>query len=212
MRKWYPVAVVVVALLASALVWGRLPEQVPMHWDASGNVDRHGSRLAGALLLPGVMLLLAILVPVLPRIDPRRANYARFDPTYHLAMNAVLTFMLGVHLVALATALGMEVPMERVVPAGAGLLLLVIGNVLPRARQNWMFGIRTPWTLSSERVWERTHRVGGYCMVAAGLVVLASALLAPGTASVALLVAAVAGASLVPLVYSYLAWRQEGHS
>lgn len=209
MRKWYPVAVVVVALAASAAVYGRLPDQVPMHWDMHGNVDRHGPRLQGALFLPAIMALMALLVPVLPRIDPRGANYEKFRPTYHLVMNAVLTLMLAIHLAVLATSLGFDVPIGRLVPAGVGALLVVIGNALPRARPNWMFGIRTPWTLSSERVWERTHRVGGYCMVAAGVVIMLSALLPPGRTPVMMLFGAIAVASIVPLAYSFVAWRQE---
>lgn len=209
MRKWYPVAVVVAAFAASAAVYGRLPEQIPVHWDMHGNVDRYGSRLEGALALPAGIALMALLVPVLPRIDPRGANYEKFRPTYHLVMNAVLTLMLGVHVAVLATSLGADVPVARLAPAGVGILLLVVGNALPRARPNWMFGIRTPWTLSSERVWERTHRVGGYCMVAAGVVILLSALLPPGRTPVMLFIGAVTVASLVPLVYSFVAWRQE---
>ncbi|MHB1224656.1 MAG: SdpI family protein [Gemmatimonadaceae bacterium] len=209
MRNWYPATVVVAALAASAAAFGRLPEHVPVHWDAAGNVDRYGSRLEGTLLLPAVILLLAILIPVLPRIDPRRANYEKFRPTYHLVMNATLTLMLAIHLAALGTALGVAVPMGRLAPVGVGVLFLILGNTLPRARPNWMFGIRTPWTLSNDRVWERTHRVGGYLMFGAGLVVLLSALLPAGAASTTLLIGAVLVAALGSIVYSYVAWRQE---
>lgn len=209
MRKWYPVAVVTAAIAASLAAFSRLPERVPVHWDAAGNVDRYGSRLEGTLMLPAAILLLAILIPVLPRIDPRRANYEKFRPTYHLVMNATLTMMLAIHLAALGSALGFDVPLERLVPVGVGILFLVLGNALPRARPNWMFGIRTPWTLSNDRVWERTHRVGGYLMFAAGLAVLLSALLPAGRASTLVLVASVVVVSLGSVVYSYVAWRQE---
>lgn len=209
MRKWYPVAVVLTAFAASAVAFSRLPEQVPVHWDAAGNVDRYGSRLEGTLLLPVIILFIALLIPALPRIDPRKANYEKFRPTYHLVMNATLTFMLAIHLIALGTALGYDLPMERLVVVGAGILFLILGNTLPRARPNWMFGIRTPWTLSNDRVWERTHRVGGYLMFAAGLVVMASAFLPAGGLSLGLLIGSVVVASLGSVVYSYVAWRQE---
>lgn len=209
MRKWYPVAVVTAAIAASLAAFARLPERVPVHWDAAGNVDRYGSRLEGTLMLPAAILLLAILIPVLPRIDPRRANYEKFRPTYHLVMNATLTMMLAIHLAALGSALGFDVPLERLVPVGVGILFLVLGNALPRARPNWMFGIRTPWTLSNDRVWERTHRVGGYLMFAAGLAVLLSALLPAGRAATLVLVASVVVVTLGSVVYSYVAWRQE---
>jgi uncharacterized membrane protein len=211
-RKWYPALVVLLALGASAAVYGRLPEQVPIHWNMAGEVDGYGSRLQGALLLPAVILFIAVLVPVAPRIDPRGAAYEKFRPTYHLVMNAVLTFMLGVHLLVLATSLGVELPVARLIPFGVGALIALLGNVLPRARSTWLFGIRTPWTLSSERVWERTHRVGGYLMVVAGVIVMLAALVAPPTVVPGILIAAVGGASFGAMGYSFVAWRQDGRS
>jgi uncharacterized membrane protein len=211
-RKWYPVAVVLVALAASAAVYGRLPEQVPVHWNAAGEVDRYGSRFEGALLLPLVIAGIALLIPLLPRIDPRGDNYEKFRPTYHLVLNAVLTFMLGIHLLVLATALGARLPIGRIIPFGVGALFALLGNVLPRARPNWMFGIRTPWTLSNERVWERTHRVGGRLMVVAGVVTMIAALVAPTAMAPVVLIVAVLGASLGAMGYSFVAWRQEGRS
>jgi uncharacterized membrane protein len=208
MRKWYPVLVVLLAVAASAAVYGRLPERMPTHWNVTGEVDGYGSRLEGALLLPATIALMAALVPVLPRIDPRRRNYDKFRPTYHLVMNAVLTFMLGMHLVLLASGLGWRVPVERVVAVGVGLLLVLLGNVLPRTRSNWMLGIRTPWTLSSDRVWERTHRVGGYLLVGAGVVAITGALLPDPRAGFVALGAGVLAAALGSVAYSYVAWRQ----
>jgi uncharacterized membrane protein len=87
-------------------------------------------------------------------------------------------------------------------------MLVVIGNVLPRARPNWLFGIRTPWTLSSDRVWERTHRLGGVTFVIAGALLAVSVLLAPKFALPIIIGASVA-ASMIPVVFSYFAWRQE---
>ena len=108
----------------------------------------------------------------------------------------------------LGTALGWPVSMERVVPALVGLQFIILGNALPRARPNWWFGIRTPWTLSSDRVWARTHRVGGYLLAAAGLVLLIAAALPRGW-TFALGLAAVLSAGFGSLVYSYFAWKQE---
>ncbi|MDQ3698093.1 MAG: SdpI family protein [Gemmatimonadota bacterium] len=212
MRKWYPALVAALALAATALVYGRLPERIPVHWNLAGEVDRYGSRLEGALLLPAVITVMAALIPLLPRLDPRGANYEKFRPTYHLVMNAVLTFMLLVHVALLAHGLGHAFPVHRVIPAGVGLLLMLLGNVLPRTRPNWMFGIRTPWTLSSDRVWERTHRVGGYLMLGAGLVTVLAAALPDPRGSIAVLTAAVLVAAVGSIAYSFVAWRQEKRS
>ena len=212
MRSWYPAFVAFLAVTASALLYGRLPERMPVHWNAMGEVDRYGSRLEGALLLPAVIVVMAALVPLLPRIDPRGGTYEKFRPTYHLVMNAIITFMLVVHLLLLATGLGYRIPVERVVALGVGLLLMLLGNVLPRTRPNWMLGIRTPWTLSSDRVWHRTHRVGGYLMLGAGLLTVLATVLPDPRAGFLTLSIGVFVAAIGSIAYSYVAWRQERRS
>jgi immunity protein, SdpI family len=152
-----------------------------------------------------------LLLRFLPRIDPRAPNYAKMQSTYDFMINAVLTLLLVVHAMVLAAGLGYAVPVARITPVLIGALFVTLGNVLPRARPNWWFGIRTPWTLSSDRVWARTHRVGGYAMTAAGIVILAGAAL-PGVWPFALFIVSAAVAAILPIVYSYLAWRQETRS
>jgi uncharacterized membrane protein len=149
-----------------------------------------------------------VLLRVLPRIDPRAPNYAKMQSTYDFMVNAVMTVLLAVHAMVLASGLGYAVPVARLTPVLVGALFVTLGNVLPRARPNWWFGIRTPWTLSSDRVWALTHRVGGYAMTAAGIVVLAGAAL-PGAWPFAVFIFASAIAAVGPIVYSYIAWRKE---
>jgi immunity protein, SdpI family len=209
MRKWLAPLCIVAAFATSALVWTRLPDRVPVHWDSHGTVNGYGSRFAGALMLPAAMLGLWLLLRVLPRIDPRRANYAKFADTYDLIVNSLVALFLVMHLALLASALGWPVSMERVAPVLVGLQFLILGNALPRARPNWWFGIRTPWTLSNDRVWARTHRIAGYLLAGAGAVLLLIGAFAPTSLAFALGVGAVVAASVGSLVYSYFAWRQE---
>jgi uncharacterized membrane protein len=199
---------VAAALGFTAAMYGRLPERVPTHWDMNGAVNGDSSRAFAAWLVPGIMALMALVLPRLPAIDPRRANYAKFRPTYDLVVNGILTMLLVMHVAMLGFALGWPISMERFTPFMVGALLILLGNVMPRARPNWMFGIRTPWTLSNDRVWERTHRLGGVLFVIAGAALVLAALLFP-SATFHVIIVAVVGASVVPLVYSYFAWRQE---
>ena len=104
----------------------------------------------------------------MPRIDPRAENYARFGEAYEVIVASVLVLLLVTHGIMLAVALGYHVSVARIVPALVGALFVVIGNMMPLVRPNWWFGIRTPWTLSNDRVWARTHRLAGYCMTAGG--------------------------------------------
>jgi uncharacterized membrane protein len=207
-HAWYSALVVAAAGVMSALAYPRLPDRVPVHWGVTGEADRLGSRAEGAWLLPAVMVALWLFMRALPKIDPRRPNYAKMQSTYDFLVNAVLTVMLAMHVFVLAAGLGYDVSMSRFGPLLFGVFFVALGNVLPRTRPNWWLGIRTPWTLSNDRVWARTHRVGGYAMTAAGILVVAGAAL-PGVWPVAVFIVATFAAAIGSVIYSYFAWREE---
>jgi uncharacterized membrane protein len=209
---WYPVLLALAAAAASLAVFDRLPERMPIHFDFNGNPDGWASRAVGAFLPTAMILGLWGVLRFLPKIDPRRQNYERFGASYDLTVGALLTLLFIIHLLVLGQALGYRVPMGRVLPVLVGGLFLVIGNVLPRARSNFMYGIRTPWTLSSDRVWMRTHRLAGYMMALAGLTMIFTGVFLPGAFTAPLIVAALVTALAAPVVYSYFAWRQEQRS
>lgn len=211
MRKWYPLLLLIVAALFAVFAYPRLPERVPVHWNLRGEPDGWSSRETAAFLLPLIGVAFWALLRFLPRIDPRRENYRKFESTYQLMIELLLTFLLFLYLVTLGAGIGWPIHIERLVPFAVGVLLVLIGNVLPRARSNWWFGIRTPWTLSNERVWARTHRVGGYLMIAAGVACIASAFV-PGLPALVLVLSAIVLSSLGSFVYSYFAWKQETSS
>lgn len=208
MRKWYPIILIALAILVSAISYPRLPDQVPTHWDIHGNVNDYSSKTLGLFLLPVLMFGIWALMRALPLIDPRHENYAKMRGAYELVFNATLTLLLLVHVVAIGAMLGLPVSITRVIPGLLGVLFIVIGNVLPQARPNWFFGIRTPWTLSNDRVWQRTHRIGGYLFVACGLIIVATAIFPPEIGFPILLVAAL-GAAFGSALFSYIAWKQE---
>lgn len=208
MRKWIPLALIAAAWAISLAAFGGLPDRLPTHWNLRGEVDGWSGRGFGAFGFPALMFGVWGLCYWLPTIDPRRESYAKFRDTYDMVIAAIIALMLFVHAAVIATSLGYDVPISRIIPLLVGGLLVLIGNLLPRARPNWFFGIRTPWTLSNDRVWERTHRLGGRLMVFAGLVVAANAFVAPPWPAILIPIAAVGGA-IVPIVYSYIAWRAE---
>lgn len=208
MRKWYPLYVIALAALMAVVVYPTLPDRVPTHWDARGNVDGYSSRLVGTFLLPVVMLALWGVMEVLPKIDPRRANYAKMRGAYALVVEATLTMLFVVHAIVLAMMLGAPFSLTRMMPALLGAMFIVIGNVLPQARSNWFFGIRTPWTMSNDRVWRRTHRIAGYLFVACGLLMVASAAF-PVTVGFPIIFAGGLIAGFGSVIFSFIAWKQE---
>jgi uncharacterized membrane protein len=207
-RKWIGPVLIVIAAVAVALIYGRLPEQVPTHWNFRGEVDDYGPRFPFAFLGPLMSAGLWILLPVLRRVDPRRRNYERFDDTFWLLLNVLTIGMLYLHGLTLAVALGYDVNVSRGMLFGLGLLFAGLGNYLPRLRSNWWMGIRTPWTLESEEVWRRTHRLGGRTFVMGGLLCMLAAML-PWRVAPWLAMAGLILAGLVPVIYSYVIWRQE---
>ena len=207
-RKWLGPALIVISTIVVLLIYGRLPEQVPTHWGFSGEIDDWGPRFPYAFFGPLIGAALWILLPVLRRIDPRRRNYERFDETFWLLLNVLTIGMLYLHGLTLAVALGYSLNVSRAMLFGIGLLFVALGNYLPRLRSNWWMGIRTPWTLDSEEVWRRTHRLGGRTFVVGGLLCMVAAFLPWGLAPWVSL-GALTFASLTPLVYSYVIWRRE---
>jgi uncharacterized membrane protein len=192
----------------AAAVYTRLPDRIPTHFDIHGQPDRWGGR-GSAFVFPLIATAVALLITeVLPRIDPRRAHWDKFRDVVYLVVNLIVLFLAWTMVLALGVALGWNVDLPRALMVGMGLFLAAIGNYLPRIRSNWWMGIRTPWTLESERVWRDTHRVGGRTFVAGGLLCAIAAFL-PEPFSTFVPFAALAIGALIPVVYSYLAYRRE---
>ena len=208
MRKWTPAVVIALGYLFSAVAYPHLPSEVPIHWNLSGQPDRWVERRWGALALPTIMLVNWAMFVIFPRLDPRRENIARFQKTYDLIVHVGIGLLLLLHILALGTALGWAVSLSGMLAVGLGGLLAILGNVLPRARPNWTFGIRTPWTLENRRVWERTHRVGGALLLVAGVLTIAAGIIAPEHA-LQVMLTALLGASAAAVIFSYFAWRRE---
>lgn len=205
---WVSVAFVAVAVGVAFWLYPRLPLQTPSHWNLQGQVDGHLPRFWAAAMPALVIASLAALTVLLPAISPRRFEIGSFAPVFALLMLTTQAFMLVVGLSMLLAGAGYAVPMPRIAMLSVGALLMVLGNYMGKLRKNFFIGIRTPWTLSSDAVWERTHRLGGWLFLAAGLlVVLVVVLGGPRWLPIVLILAA----ALVPALYSLLIYRrQEG--
>jgi len=200
--------IIAVCLAAGAIVYGRMPEQVASHWNAQGQADGYSSRLSAMLFLPGIMLAMAVLVLGLPMLDPLRRNIDRFRPTYHAFVVGLMLMLAYLHGLSLAFNLGRPFDMGRALAPAIGAMVFGAGVLIGRARRNFMIGIRTPWTLYSEQVWDRTHRVGSVAFRVAG-VVSTLGVLAPSGWAFALVMVPLLAAALYAVVYSYFAYRAE---
>jgi uncharacterized membrane protein len=208
MRKWIPAILILSAVIASILVYPQLPEKMPTHWSASGDVNGWSDRLWGAWMVPLIMAVVWLAMRGLPHIDPRKANYAKFSGAYEGLIVLVLVFMLIMHIVVLAAATGRDVRMDRIAMPLVGFFIAGIGLLIPRAHPNWFVGIRTPWTLTSDLSWERTHKLGGPLLVAFGILMVAAGFIAPEQAIWVLVTAALAMVAFL-FYYSYQVWKTD---
>lgn len=194
-----------IAVVAAVWLYPQMPAQVPTHWDVQGHVNRSMPRFWGAAFPALMILALGVITPLLPLVSPRRFEITPFAHAYGIVMLAVQGVMLVVGLSVLLSGAGYALPMPTIAMLSVGVLLMVLGNYMGKLRKNFFIGIRTPWTLASDAVWERTHRLGGWLFMLAGLVMVVGVLIgAPAWLMLIMIVVAV----LIPYVYSYLVYRR----
>ena len=198
--------------IGHVLIFAKLPAEIPTHWNGAGEIDGWGPRYMDLIfaLIPAGMLL---LFQILPKVDPKASNYEKFAPIWLGFMSAMVLFLGAVSWMAPLTVFGL-------IPEGSGwtgilisgtlgLIFIVLGNYMPRVRQNYLFGIKTPWTLADEHVWERTHRMGGYVFILMGAALILFGVAAPRIGdfvpAVILLVSVFAGTGWL-FLYSYLVY------
>ena len=197
----------ILPLIMVAAVWTRLPEQVPLNWGFDGTISYGGRAILWGLAV--INPLIVLLMTFAPRVDPREENYQKFKGPYTALCLAVVLLMDAVMLITLAESLRPgTVNVYVMVQLMVAVLMMVIGNMMPKFRQTWFCGIKNAWTLSSERVWTRTHRLGGRLYFAAGAAMVVGAFFPPRVGFVVMVTVTVA-VTLVATVMSYVWFRQE---
>ncbi|MEH7196373.1 SdpI family protein [Priestia megaterium] len=204
----FPLGITLLTLVAWLLALPHLPATMPIHWGANGEADGFATKINAMILTVGIMVLIYFIIAFVPRIDPRKENYKYFSKTYNIVLNAVLLLFFFVNMSTILQGLGYNVPMSYIAPIMAGLVFIIIGNYLQRVRSNYFMGIRTPWTLSNEIVWKKTHRLSGKLFFIGGLLILISAFLPDGYKSV-IMWGSIVLCVAIPYLYSYLAYKKE---
>jgi len=191
-----------------AVFWGRLPDQVPTNWGFNGQVT-YGPK-SSLLLLVGLTPALALLLQFLPRMDPKKQNYQKFQGLYDGFAALFALFMALVFAIVLVeTFRPGTVNVGRVITAGISALFIGIGCVMGKIKPNWFMGIRTPWALSDPDVWNKTHRLGGWVFFLTGLVSLPLALLAPEKVFAFVMLGGSLGGCVFTYVMSYVWYKRK---
>ena len=194
--------VALLPIIAGVMLWDKLPAELPIHWDISGNVDGYASRTFVVFLFPLILTALHWLTIFVTSTDPKRQNHS--DKMMIVVYWLVPALSIVISLACYATALGMDIMMDALVPALMGVTFIVIGNYLPKCKQSHTVGIRLPWTLNSEENWNKTHRLGGYTMVVGGIVIFATAFI--GIFWLFMVITAVM--IIIPIAYSFVLYKK----
>jgi len=209
MRKTIILALlfVLIQFLVAIYYYPQMPDQMASHWNLEGVADGYFSKFWGLFLVPLIAVGLFLLFATIPRIDPLKKNIQDFIGYYWGFTILFLAYMLYVELIIIVWNLGFIFNMFQVLSPAMGILFFSIGIVIGKAKQNWFMGIRTPWTLSSEVVWDKTHRLGGKVFMISGLVSIL-VFFFEGYLALLLIMAPIMVGSIFLVVYSYYEYRK----
>lgn len=206
--EFFPLLLIILTLVSAVYFYNNLPERIATHWNFAGQVDAYGSGQAQAIVMPLVAVGMYLLFLLLPYLDPKKERYEQFSRVYHIFKDMILAMFVIIFFIMGFNGLGYNLPVGIIIPILIGLLFIVIGNYMAKIKMNWFIGIRTPWTMSSEEVWNKTHRFGGKMFILAGLLMMAETVLPLSwklPVFIVMLVILLGGT----IGYSYFAYLQE---
>jgi uncharacterized membrane protein len=199
--------ILLLSFIVSLYFYPQMPLKMASHWNAKGQVDGYMSRFWGAFFMPFILVGLTLFFLIIPRIDPLKANIEKFRGYYYGFIIVFLIFMLSVHLWIILWNVGIQISPNVFLSIGIGLLFFYMGILCENSKRNWFIGIRTPWTLSSDEVWAKTHKIGGKLFKIAGILAVIGIFFRSYTVFFILIPAMLAAA--YSIVYSYFEYRKE---
>lgn len=207
--EFFPLLLIVLAITSSFYFYSVFPDTVPTHWNFNGEPDQWSSKAVGAFLFPGIILGIYVLFLLLPIIDPKKERYNEFRKTYHIFKTIIISVLSLLYLAtSLSTAGLIEISITFFTLFLIGFMFILIGNYMSKLKPNWFMGIRTPWTLSSEEVWNKTHRLGGKVFIISGIIMMAMQFM-PKFLVMPLFILMVIAMSIGTMGYSYFVYKNE---
>lgn len=194
--------VILLPILAGLILWNQLPEQIPSHWNASGEIDGWSSKVFSVFGIPLILLAAQWLCVLGSAADPKKENHPQ--KVLHLVLWIIPVLSVLLHVITYSVALGKEVRVEVVLPVFIGIIFAIIGNYMPKCKQNYTIGIKIPWTLNSEENWNRTHRFAGRLWMVCGLMIILTGFFGGFWVFLPIVLLMV----IAPFVYSYVLYRK----
>jgi uncharacterized membrane protein len=205
----FSLIILAISIAASFYFYAHFPDRVVTHWNFAGQPNGWSSRAFAAFFFPALLAAMYALFLILPKIDPRKERYVEFAKVYNIFRNSILFILAAIYFVASLDNIGFNFDIAIVSSIFIGLLFIVLGNYLGKIKMNWFVGIRTPWTLSSETVWNKTHYFGGKVFIFSGLLMIIAGF-APLAWRLPLFIADIIVLILGTVAYSYIVYLQEG--
>lgn len=206
-KDWWLIAIIILIWIFTFTVFGRLPDKIPMHWNISGQVDSFGPK-HDIFILPSIITGIYFAMLYIPLIDPKRANYGKFAGAYRVIRAVLVIILSEVYFVSTYSALGYKIDINRMGNLIIPFMLIGFGSAMGKLRHNYFVGIRTPWTLADEEVWNKTHQLGGKLWLIAGIIGLFASFFT-GTWVAVLIFVLLITAVIVPVVYSYIVFKNK---
>ena len=197
---------VVISMVLSVYLYPQMPDRMASHWNISGEADGYSAKALAMFLMPAISLILLGFFMLIPSIDPLKGNIKEFRKYYDGFVLVLTAFLFYLHLLTIAWNLGYAFSMSSALSPAFGVLFYYTGVLIGKTKRNWFIGIRTPWTLSSDVVWERTHKIGGRLFSACGIIALLG-LFFPEYA-IALVIVPVMAVAVYTVIYSYSEYRK----
>ena len=196
--------VILVPIILGLILWNKLPDKIPTHWNAAGEVDGWSSKVFGVFGLPGILLAFHWICVLATSADPKRKNID--GKLWNIVFWICPVISMIIALLSYGTAMGAELAVEKIMCVWMGLMFIIVGNYLPKCKQSYTMGIKLPWTLNDEENWNLTHRMAGKLWVVIGFAMFLSMLL-PTFVMLAVNFSAVFVSCVIPSIYSYRLYK-----
>jgi len=207
-KEFIPIIILILSIVSSFYFYSKFPDTVATHWNFRGEVDGYSGKFVGAFMIPIIIIVSYLGMLVLPKFDPKKDRYEDFDNVYYGFRIVFTIVMFAIYIITSLYNLGYNININVWIPTLIGSMIILLGNYMGKIKNNYFFGIKTPWTLSSENIWNKTHRFGGYAFIIFGILIIISPFLSEKLGMIAFF----SGILLVTVgtfAYSYILYRKE---
>jgi len=200
--------ILLVSLAVTLFYYPRVPDIIPTHWGISGRIDATGPKYM-LFVFWGLALFVNVIMLFAEKIEPKKGSYAKFPKVFNILRVFITALLCGLELLTIAFAFNPDfADMNSIMYITMGFMFVLMGNYMPKVKHNYTFGIKVPWTLASENVWNKTHRMAGPLWIMGGIVMMGDVFMPPEIAFV-IMFAVILLLVIAPMVYSYIEFRKE---